>query len=528
VVAEADLPPPAASEAAPPERRRVYIRKEVELKRYGYTDHCPGCLGAAANQPGTPHSEACRARIEHELRNDAEQGGQERLAAASQRRAEQQAGDAAEAAAAAQIVPPPGLSAACPAATPAQLAQEAADVQMADPVAPRDVHMPALRAARVQPRRAKRSAEEADLSDQDPRLEPSGPSSSSPGANLNLLELDDTLCTGCGLDSMHGDSPFSEVPGGVFDMKTGFDFNLKSDRERVKDDIANLDPGLVIGSSHCQLKSREAQRGHLDFFCETYQQAIDHGKIFVHQHLSASGTWGYQAIRRLLNEAYVGVWKSSLGWWVSNSKAVLECLRGASKDLLDGPAELFTPEVARSIRHSYRAHRQELWGVYSMDTGAHVEEPEVVTQLAGWAESKCIAFYDDITGAKLPPDLVRRARIEEMDFMKRLKVYEYASVTECHDRMHQAPIPVRWCDVNKGDAADPEIRSRLVLQETRHRSPLESKDVLSTFAATPPLEAIRALASLCVVTYQTQRRVLRLFDISRAHPHCPPERELYI
>ena len=62
--------PAALPELPPPEARNVYIRKTVELAKYGYTDGCPGCKAARANQPPKAHSAACRARIEHWMVND--------------------------------------------------------------------------------------------------------------------------------------------------------------------------------------------------------------------------------------------------------------------------------------------------------------------------------------------------------------------------------------------------------------------------------------------------------------------------
>ena len=59
-------------------------------------------------------------------------------------------------------------------------------------------------------------------------------------------------------------------------------------------------------------------------------------------------------------------------------------------------------------------------------------------------------------------------------------------------------FPNRQVDVNRGDAQNVFVRSRMVVQETRNRSDLGkgAESVSATFAATPPLEAIRVLLSL--------------------------------
>ena len=43
--------------------RRVYIRRSLELARYGYTDRCIGCQHATLSLKPADHSEECRARI---------------------------------------------------------------------------------------------------------------------------------------------------------------------------------------------------------------------------------------------------------------------------------------------------------------------------------------------------------------------------------------------------------------------------------------------------------------------------------
>ena len=93
------------------------------------------------------------------------------------------------------------------------------------------------------------------------------------------------------------------------------------------------------------------------------------------------------------------------------------------------------------------------------------------------------AYYDNISGEWLNPDMVREARKEEMAEVRKHRVYEKVDTAECYERTGKAPIGTRWVDVNKGDSVHPEYRSRLVAQEinTNRREDL--------FAATPPLEA---------------------------------------
>lgn len=71
---------------------------------------------------------------------------------------------------------------------------------------------------------------------------------------------------------------------------------------------------------------------------------------------------------------------------------------------------------------------------------------------------------DDVAGVKLVPELVKRARAEEMTYFKKPGVYEV--VPRSHQKKTGGKvIGTRWVDVNKGDAANPKFRSRLVGRE---------------------------------------------------------------
>ena len=66
--------------------------------------------------------------------------------------------------------------------------------------------------------------------------------------------------------------------------------------------------------------------------------------------------------------------------------------------------------------------------------------------------------WDDVTNAELVPDLVKKAREVEMGYFAKSGVYEYATHADQQQTLGMI-IGVRWVDVNKGDAGDPEYRS---------------------------------------------------------------------
>ena len=140
----------------------------------------------------------------------------------------------------------------------------------------------------------------------------------------------------------------------------------------------------------------------------------------------------------------------------------------------------------------------------------------------------CAQTWDDVNGNELDAELVKQARVAEMEYFEKLGVYERV------DRSHQKStngniITTMWLAVNKGDAQCPEYRSRIAGRETRR-----GVDD-SLYAATPPLEALRATISHAAIhrpdwtTHQRRGRLTRIMvnDVRRA---ClmPPHRWICI
>ena len=65
--------------------RRFYIRREVELVKFSYSENCDGCSAAQLGTEVKSHSEGCRERIRQAMMVD--DMGQQRLQETEQRRA---------------------------------------------------------------------------------------------------------------------------------------------------------------------------------------------------------------------------------------------------------------------------------------------------------------------------------------------------------------------------------------------------------------------------------------------------------
>eukprot|EP00971_Amphidinium_carterae_P020706 408119-Amphidinium_carterae.1 len=113
-----------------------------------------------------------------------------------------------------------------------------------------------------------------------------------------------------------------------------------------------------------------------------------------------------------------------------------------------------------------------------------------------------------------------------MEFLRGLDAYTHDTVEACIRSTGRTPI-VGWVDVNKGDDANPLVRCRLVVKETRWQSTIQ--DPSQTWSATPPYEALRYFASMCMSPFPGEEEyVLQFIDITRAHPHCKMRRDLWV
>jgi len=131
-------------------------------------------------------------------------------------------------------------------------------------------------------------------------------------------------------------------------------------------------------------------------------------------------------------------------------------------------------------------------------------------------------FFDDVSGKLLNKDLATAARKLEMKFFKDMQVYEKV------DRRRAAAdgcrvISTKWLDVNKGDATNPNYRARLVGREIKMDSRLD------LFAATPPLESLRLMCSMCA-SNQARADPFRVMaiDVRRAYFYAKVTRPVYI
>ena len=84
-------------------------------------------------------------------------------------------------------------------------------------------------------------------------------------------------------------------------------------------------------------------------------------------------------------------------------------------------------------------------------------------------------------------------------------------------------IKTRWIDTDKGDAENPNYRSRLVGRE------IKTDERPDLFAATPPLESLRYMISKCASNRGGKGRYCILSsDIKRAYFYAKASRPVFI
>ena len=100
-------------------------------------------------------------------------------------------------------------------------------------------------------------------------------------------------------------------------------------------------------------------------------------------------------------------------------------------------------------------------------------------------------YKDDLTSQVLNDDMVVEARAKELSFFYSKGVWVKRPHGMARTKTRRPPISVRWADVNKGDDANPNYRSRLVARELKAMD----KSNNSYFAPAPPLEALGTVLS---------------------------------
>ena len=364
------------------------------------------------------------------------------------------------------------------------------------------------------------------------------------------------------------------------DLRTGWDFNLESHRQAAFKYQDKYKPWVLIGSPKCSFAStlqrlsrdspewrKTLREGltHLIFVCQLYKRQILAGRKFLHEHPRYAASWDLYMVREV--EAMEGVLvvdgdQCCFGQWGTDNLGEALCLKatrwmtndehmaaevgkrctnfgqqdkrlhhrhvmliGGRARAMEHYPERLVAAILRGIRASLIANCM----IGAVECGAHVDEAEPFQLNPEWYGH----VTDVYTGLELEPTLVAEAKMKEMTFMRTLGpkgVWSYDTTANCLAKTGKQPVPCDWVCHSKGDTEHPDVRCRLVIQETKRRSAIEVEDIAAVFSATPPYEGLRMLTSF-VMTPQCEADdddVMCFIDISRAHPNCPMDRDLWM
>ena len=369
------------------------------------------------------------------------------------------------------------------------------------------------------------------------------------------------------------------IPGHSLDLTVPrpdgsyWNFAKPADRMELWTLIRKDQPFVIIGSPPCTAFSafqhlmkhrpgggerlRRLRRDggrHLQFCCELYAHQISGGLYFAHEHPLSAESWETPCVVRLL--ATPGVMASTIGQCAyglnagdgdeigpakkptrhvtnsveTNKEMQLRC-PGCPRhiQLLGGKAAkaAFYPRglciaLARGITNHMKHDCEELMGVEVCGELSKEEKTEL-DELRAREEAEGWIYWDDVSGKELNSDLVKAARKEQLDVVRKMQVWKTVPREQCIAETGRQPIGKRWVDTNKGDDVSPRVRSRIVARELKRRAEFE------LLAATPPIDYITFLLFRSASGQHLKSpSCIMIVDVKKAYFYAPSTRRVYV
>ena len=316
-------------------------------------------------------------------------------------------------------------------------------------------------------------------------------------------------------------------------------------------------------------KKLNVAKQHIKFCAELYKMQAKEGRFFLHEHPNAATSWGMKEVAEVMTLPGVQVTACDMCAYgmtlvdkhgearpekrtklMSNSPEVIkrvskQCTnkgKDASHekhrhaDLTGGyvkQCQVYPKAFCQAVCEGVAAQKklyqlgmvaQPLMSFEEMMSAVPEEcktgdpSKDLHEDMDEYEDGGMVAL-DDQSGTPLKPSMVAKARREEIDYFKAMKVYEKVAIDECWLETGKAPIAVRWVDINKGDEARPNYRSRLVAKEYKN-------DVRpDLYAATPPSECLRLMISKLA---ENGAYKMLYADVSRAYFYAKAIRPVYV
>ncbi|CAK0851674.1 unnamed protein product [Prorocentrum cordatum] len=483
-----DVPEPSMVPPDPPRhepevlsKKRVYITKQ-DLKRHGWTRGCPRCEADMSGQKTTlHHTEGCRRRLEEAIgRTDQ---GKKRLREADERITEALADHVRRQVEAQQ--PEQGAGSSAPASK-------------------------APRAGRV----AGRTAPAAAAGPVAGSAGSSAPASGAQPADADMPQPSLPMAVDAG-----STAPASVLGGDAMPMED-------TRPKRKAETSAEVD---FLSTALRELGALEApdctaRQTTSEWLGCTGGRVFDIRRVDPDDGSSWDCSLPAKQRKEILRQDRVYLGRAKGVCWLSNGKE----LAGRMASLLPGqPADT---AVVQGLEAQLRADGR-IKPLFACPLEPE-EDLHEYPSMGDWCDHSTEQYVDDVSGCVLDPTFVKGAREAELREVDDFKVYKWAPVEEAVQVTGKKPIGVRWSDTNKGNHNNPNYRSRLCAKELKVKDPGKE----GTFAATPPLEALRFLCSLMMTApggedAEAQQRgdtLLLFMDATRAHFHRPTDELIYV
>ena len=269
---------------------------------------------------------------------------------------------------------------------------------------------------------------------------------------------------------------------------------------------------IIMSNINHPKKERFAHaRRHLKFAAHLYRLFVQGGRYLLHEHPESASSWQEQCIQEVLRlEGVQKVIRDQCRYglrakgtdgdgpareatvFMTNSLCTTLQLQRRSPNRegdaihkhiqLDGGkatvAQVYPPGLCRAVCRvlieQIRVDRNGQYWLMSMehdDKQKSRELKNVAKQLREKYktmednEDELEVAWDDAFGVTLGPQQVRRARQEEVDYVKKMELYVVVPIQQCFEKIGKAPITTRLIGINKGDQGSPNYRSRLVARE---------------------------------------------------------------
>ena len=352
---------------------------------------------------------------------------------------------------------------------------------------------------------------------------------------------------------------FGLAAGEAIDLVTGWDLMKTRERKRCMQWIRQNRPQVVILSPPCTAFSRlqsfnkwSAKRERefwigsqlLKFAAAVAREQYQDGRHFIFEHPKSASSWqhkdmqalakldgvfeviGDQCMFGLVTKSVAGKTmpakkrtkfltnipeaKTELGVMCDKSHEHQQLIAGRAKK-----AEIYPEGLCKAICRTVMKLKERL--------KANLEH--VFTVMSGDKDTKWIlkldkhtdehgepswSAWDDVNRVWLDPEEVKKARQEEMTYIQDMGVFRLINRAEAV-RQGIKIIDAKWIDTNKGDADNPNLRSRYVGRE------FNDSKMDGLFAGTPPLEGLRYLLHRAATTTKGSRsKCIMVNDVSRA------------